>query len=134
MPQKPIHQVAGTTCGLPYLGPRITLQSGADIHPESFMRKSKFSKSEFVKTLKEADGGRGPRNRFAASWGYRSRPSVTGRASTAAWRQADIRRLRELEDEKAKLKHLYAELAPENNALKVVISKCCNPGRAAGPG
>jgi putative transposase len=36
---------------------------------------------------------------------------------------ADIRRLRELEDENARLKRLYAELALENNALKDVIAK-----------
>jgi putative transposase len=36
---------------------------------------------------------------------------------------ADIRRLRELEDENAKLKRMYADLALEVNALKDVIAK-----------
>ena len=36
---------------------------------------------------------------------------------------ADIRRLKELEDENRRLKHMYADLSLENNALKDVIAK-----------
>ena len=36
---------------------------------------------------------------------------------------ADIRRLKELEDENSRLKRMYAELALENTALKDVITK-----------
>ncbi len=36
---------------------------------------------------------------------------------------ADVRRLKELEDENSRLKRMYAELALENTALKDVITK-----------
>ncbi len=36
---------------------------------------------------------------------------------------ADVRRLKELEDENNRLKRMYAELALENTALKDVITK-----------
>lgn len=51
-------------------------------------------------------------------------------ATYYAWRSkyggmeaSDVRRLRELEDENAKLKRMYADLALEVTALKDVIAK-----------
>ena len=51
-------------------------------------------------------------------------PRITrGRASSGAWRPPDIKRLRELEYENARLKQMYADLSLENRALKDVIEK-----------
>ncbi|MCF7954436.1 MAG: transposase [Phycisphaerae bacterium] len=36
---------------------------------------------------------------------------------------SEIRRMRQLEDENKKFKHMYADLSPENNVLKELIEK-----------
>ena len=36
---------------------------------------------------------------------------------------SEIRRMRQLEDENKKLKHMYADLSLENNVLKELIEK-----------
>src|SRR5258708_5931366 len=86
------------------------------------MRKSKFTESQIVGILKEAEAGVPVPDLL--------RRHGVSRASFFLWRRkyagvsvADVKRLRELEAENAKLKRMYADLALENAAIKDVLSR-----------
>lgn len=86
------------------------------------MRKSKFSQSQIVEILKEAEGGVPVadllRKHAIAKATFFKWPSKYGGASVS-----DVKRLRELEAESAKLKRMYADLALENAAIKDVLNR-----------
>ena len=86
------------------------------------MRKSKFSESQIVAVLQEVEAGvavadvlrkhgisRGTYFKWKTKYGGASVP--------------ELRRLKELEQENAKLKRMYADLALENAAIKDVLHR-----------
>ena len=86
------------------------------------MRKSKFSESQIVGILREAEGGV-PVADLLRKHGI-SRPTFfKWRSKYGGATVSDVKRLRELEVENAKLKRMYADLAMENDALKELIEK-----------
>lgn len=86
------------------------------------MRKSKFNGSQIVSILKDAEGGIPVpdvlRKHGISKATFFKRRSRYGGASVS-----DVKRLRELEVENAKLKRMYADLALENAAIKDVLSR-----------
>jgi putative transposase len=86
------------------------------------MKKSKFSESQIVAILKEGEAGV-PVAQILRKHGishatfYKWKPKYGG-ASVA-----ELKRLRELEGENAKLKRMYADLALENAAIKEVLTR-----------
>lgn len=94
------------------------------------MRKSKFSETRIVAMLKDAESGvpvadllRKHGVSKATFFKWRSK---YGRASVS-----DVKRLRELEAENAKLKRMYADLALENAAIKDVLNRSYKAVREA---
>jgi putative transposase len=86
------------------------------------MRKSKFSESQIVEILKDAEGGVAVADLL--------RKHGISKATFFKWRTkyggasvADVKRLRELEVENARLKRMYADLALENAAIKDVLHR-----------
>lgn len=86
------------------------------------MRKSKFSESQIVGILKEAESGVAVADLL--------RKHGVSKATFFKWRSkyggatvSDVKRLRELEAENSKLKRMYADLALENAAIKDVLSR-----------
>lgn len=86
------------------------------------MRKSKFSESQIVGMLKDAESGVPVADLL--------RKHGVSRATFFKWRSkyggasiSDVKRLRELETENAKLKRMYADLALENVAIKDVLTR-----------
>jgi putative transposase len=86
------------------------------------MRKSKFSESQIVAILKEGEAG--------VAVGQILRKHGISRGTYYDWKSkyggagvAELRRLRELEAENARLKRMYADLALENAAIKDVLSR-----------
>jgi putative transposase len=86
------------------------------------MRKSKFSESQIVGILKEADAGV-PVADLLRRHGVSKGTFFKWRSKYAGASVADVRRLRELEAENAKLKRMYADLALENAAIKDVLAR-----------
>jgi len=86
------------------------------------MRQSKFTETQMVSILKEADAGR-PVNEIWRSYGISSATYYKWKARYEGLEASDIKRLKELEHENSKLKRLYADRALENAALKDVIAK-----------
>ncbi len=86
------------------------------------MRKSKFSESQIIKILREAEGGRKVadvcREYKVSQATYYKWKSKYGGMGTS-----DIRRLKDLEKENRKLKNMFANLSHENEVLKDVIAK-----------
>jgi putative transposase len=86
------------------------------------MRQSKFTETQIVSILKEADAGR-PVNEIWRSDGISSATYYKWKAKYGGLEASDIKRLKELEHENSKLKRLYADMALENAALKDGIAK-----------
>jgi putative transposase len=86
------------------------------------MRKSRFSESQIVEILKAAESG-------VAVVDLMRKHGIS-KATFFKWRSKyggatvnDVKRLRELEHENAKLKRMYADLALENAAIKDVLNR-----------
>ncbi|MCP1677261.1 putative transposase [Natronocella acetinitrilica] len=86
------------------------------------MRKSRFSESQIVQTLKQVEGGRKVKD-VCRELGISDATYYQWKSKYGGMEAADIRRLKELEEENARLKRMYADLALENTALKDVITK-----------
>jgi putative transposase len=86
------------------------------------MRKSRFTESQIVAILKEGEAGV-PVAEILRKHGI-SRPTYFNWKSKYGGASVpELRRLRELELENAKLKRMYAELALENAAIKDVLGR-----------
>lgn len=86
------------------------------------MRKSRFSETQIISVLKEADAG--------ASVQEVCRKHEVSPATYYKWKSryggmdvSELKRTKELEAENSKLKRMYADLALQNAAMKELIEK-----------
>ena len=86
------------------------------------MRKSKFSENKIVSLLKEAEAGRKVSD-ICREHGISNATFYQWRSKYAGMEASDIKRLKELEEENAKLKRMYADMALENQAIKDLLGK-----------
>ena len=86
------------------------------------MKNSRFSESQIIRILKEADGGRKVAD-ICREHGFSQATFFQWKAKFGGMEASDIRRLKELEEENSKLKRMFANLSLENEALKDVIAK-----------
>jgi putative transposase len=86
------------------------------------MRKSRFTKSQIVEILKEGEAGI-PLAEVVRKHGISRATYFTWKSKYAGTSVAELRRMKELEAENARLKRLYADLALENAAIKDVLNR-----------
>jgi putative transposase len=86
------------------------------------MKKSRFTESQIVSILREADAGTPPaeltrKHGISRSYLFKWQSRYVGVSVN------ELKRIKELEAEKAKLKRVYADLALENVAINDVLSR-----------
>jgi len=88
---------------------------------EEAMKKSRFSEQQMVKILREAD--KSPVVRVAKKHGISEQTLYLWRKRFGKLEAVDVKRLRQLEQENAKLKKLVAERDLEIEVMKEVAAK-----------
>lgn len=86
------------------------------------MRKSRFSETQIVAILKEGEAGV-PVAEIVRTHGISRNTYFGWRRRYAGATVPDLKRLRELEAENAKLKRMYSDLALENAAIKELLNR-----------
>lgn len=86
------------------------------------MKKSRYTEAQIVRILKEVEGGRSVKD-VCREHGIADATFYNWRAKYGGMELADIKRLRELEQENRRLKQMYADLSLEHRVLKDIIEK-----------
>ena len=86
------------------------------------MRSSRFTESQIVSILQEADAGM-PVKELCRKHGISSATFYKWKARYGGLGASELKRIKELEAENAKLKRMYADKAMEADALKDLIEK-----------
>lgn len=86
------------------------------------MNKSRFSEAQIVSILKEADAGMKVAD-ICRKHGVSEPTYYKWKSKYGGLEASELKRIKELEAENAKLKKMYAEMAMFNEALKELIEK-----------
>lgn len=86
------------------------------------MKKSKFTESQIVAILNEADSGLKVAD-VCRKHGISQPTYYNWKSKYGGLGVSELKRMKELEAEHSKLKRMYAELAMENHALRDLIEK-----------
>ena len=86
------------------------------------MKNSRFTESQIVSILKEADSGSKVKE-ICRRHGISDATYYNWKSKYGGMQASDLKRLKETEAELSKLKRMYAELAMENHALKDLIDR-----------
>jgi len=86
------------------------------------MKKSKFSESQIVSILKEAEAGVLLED-LVRQHGFSKASFYKWKGKYSGMSVSELKRLKELEEENRRLKQMYANLSLEHEALKDIIEK-----------
>jgi len=86
------------------------------------MKKTRFTEAQIFNILKEYDAGKNVMD-VAREYGVSKATIYNWKAKYGGMELNDLKRIKELEEENRKLKHMYAELALDNKMLKDVLGK-----------
>ena len=86
------------------------------------MKRSRFTETQIISILKEADAGLSVKE-VCRKHGISDATFYNWKSKYGGMSVSELKRLREIEEENAKLKRMYANLALENTGLKDLIEK-----------
>ena len=86
------------------------------------MKKSRFSETQIIKILKEAEGGVTV-DELSRTHGFSKSTFYKWKAKYGGMDVAALKRLKELEEENHRLKAMYADLSLEHRVLKDIVEK-----------
>jgi putative transposase len=86
------------------------------------MKKSRFTETQIVKILKEAEAGIAVEE-LSRQHGFSKSAFYKWKAKYGGMDAAALKRLKELEAENQKLKEMYADLSLEHKVLKDLVEK-----------
>ena len=86
------------------------------------MKGKRFTEEQIISVLKELDAGAAPKE-VCRRHGISEQSIYRWKAKYGGMEISDARRLRALEEENRRLKHLVADLTLDNQALKAVVTK-----------
>jgi putative transposase len=86
------------------------------------MKKSRFSESQIVNILKEAEAGISLED-LSRQHGFSKATYYKWKARYGGMEVSALKRLKELEEENRRLKQMYADLSLEHQALKEIVEK-----------
>jgi len=86
------------------------------------MKKTKFTETQIIKILKEYENGRDV-NEIAREYGIAKQTFYNWKKKYGGMDAAQLKRLKELEEENRHLKRMYADLSLDHQLLKEVLEK-----------
>lgn len=86
------------------------------------MKKTRISESQIVAAIKAHESGKSTAD-ICRELGVHQATFYNWKKKYSGMDNQELRRLKELEEENRRLKHMYAELALDNKILKDVLSK-----------
>lgn len=86
------------------------------------MKKTRFTEAQIFSILKEYDSGKNVLD-VAREHGVSKATIYNWKAKYGGMELNELKRIKELEEENRKLKHMYADLALDNKMLKDILGK-----------
>ena len=86
------------------------------------MKRSRYTKSQIIKILKEAETGVAVEE-LSRQYGFSRSAFYKWKAKYGGMDAPALKRLKELEAENQKLKEMYADLSLEHKVLKDIVEK-----------